>query len=160
MFALVHDTLEQGPKPVVRHVFPGATEDEALGYYEAHRRSDKFLRECDDRGLFDGRVVCRTRKRMLRLTPAQVEALVQGRLSGAMPVRELSQTECPVSFWRFATPVILGNFAGLGAGALARTLFAPGAHPRTRETVSTIAGIAAFWIVAGSAWIIANRRAT
>lgn len=32
--------------PVVRHVFPGKTEEEARGYFEAHMTTDAFMRDC------------------------------------------------------------------------------------------------------------------
>lgn len=46
--------------PVVTHVFTGRTREEAWGYHDAHRRSDSFLRQCEDRGRFQGQVTCRT----------------------------------------------------------------------------------------------------
>lgn len=45
--------------PVVQHRFNGRTREEARGYHEAHRKSDSFLRQCEDKGVFDGRVMCR-----------------------------------------------------------------------------------------------------
>ena len=36
--------------PVVEHRFYGKTRAEAVHYYEAHRKTDVFLRDCDDRG--------------------------------------------------------------------------------------------------------------
>ena len=49
--------------PVVTHVFNGRTRNEAEKYHESHRRSDAFLRACEDRGLFAGRVKCRAVRR-------------------------------------------------------------------------------------------------
>ena len=46
--------------PVVTHLFHGATQDEAMGYHEAHREADAFLRSCEDRGAFSRSVRCRT----------------------------------------------------------------------------------------------------
>jgi hypothetical protein len=36
--------------PVVEHRFYGRTRQEAVHYYEAHRTSDTFMRDCHDRG--------------------------------------------------------------------------------------------------------------
>jgi len=47
--------------PIVTHLFQGRTREEAKGYHEAHRRSDSFLRQCEDRGMFQGGVRCRAR---------------------------------------------------------------------------------------------------
>ena len=47
--------------PIVTHLFRGRTREEAWGYHEAHRRSDSFLRECEDKRLFRGQVRCRAR---------------------------------------------------------------------------------------------------
>ena len=47
--------------PVVRHEFMGRSPQEAHGYHEAHRDSDEFLRQCEDRGAFRGSVRCRAR---------------------------------------------------------------------------------------------------
>ena len=43
--------------PVVSHTFLGRTKKEAWGYHESHRRTDDFLRSCEDKGKF-GDVVC------------------------------------------------------------------------------------------------------
>lgn len=45
--------------PVVVHLFHGRTREEALGYHDAHRESDRFLRECEDQQLFAGNVPCK-----------------------------------------------------------------------------------------------------
>lgn len=96
---------------------------------------------------------------MQKVSPRQLRALAQGQLAGAqqMPVRELSQTECPVSFWRFAGPVTAGQLGALGVGFLVRDLYRD-SHPKTKESAATIAGIATFWIITGIGWLIANRR--
>lgn len=65
--------------------------------------------------------------------------------------------ECPVSFWRFAVPVIAGSAAAGGARYLARRALAS-AHPTTRATTATIAGIATFWMIGGLGWVLASPR--
>lgn len=47
--------------PIVIHEFVGRDPQEAWSYHEAHRRSDAFLRQCEDRGVFQKDVRCRTR---------------------------------------------------------------------------------------------------
>ena len=42
----------QGRYPVVRHVFYGATEDEAEEYFAVHARQCSFLRSCFEQGRF------------------------------------------------------------------------------------------------------------
>jgi len=56
---IVH-TIREGrsPEPVVTHVFYGRTQKDAEAIYAAHRESDKFLRECDDKGCFGGSIRC------------------------------------------------------------------------------------------------------
>ena len=49
--------------PIVTHVFQGRTSKEAEGYHEAHRRSDAFLKDCEDKQLFAGNVRCRAVRR-------------------------------------------------------------------------------------------------
>lgn len=49
--------------PVVTHIFKGKTKEEAEHYHEAHRRADAFLRACEDRGVFGGKVKCRAKRR-------------------------------------------------------------------------------------------------
>ena len=48
--------------PVVTHLFHGKTRAEAKGYHDAHRKSDVFLRSCEDRGVFQRSVRCRAVK--------------------------------------------------------------------------------------------------
>lgn len=43
--------------PVVRHEFPGRTQAEAIGYFEAHVGTDEFLRACVYEGRFE-RIDC------------------------------------------------------------------------------------------------------
>lgn len=45
--------------PIVVHLFNGRTPDEAAAYHDAHRKSDRFLRECEDTSVFDNAVACR-----------------------------------------------------------------------------------------------------
>ena len=66
---------------------------------------------------------------------------------------------CPVTFWRFAVPLALGNLSGLGAGYVARRLSAK-EHPATSRTIGVIAGTITFWAVAGSMWVVLNHRET
>jgi hypothetical protein len=47
--------------PIVTHLFTGRTPEEARGYHRAHRQSDAFLRQCEDRGVFQDQVRCQTR---------------------------------------------------------------------------------------------------
>lgn len=47
------------PYPIVTHFFTGRTRAEARRYHLAHRRADRFLRECEDKGLYDKQVRCR-----------------------------------------------------------------------------------------------------
>lgn len=49
LWVLVVDTYEHdgGNKfPIVTHQFRGKTKSEALGYYQAHLKTDEFLRGC------------------------------------------------------------------------------------------------------------------
>jgi len=47
--------------PVVTHLFTGRTPEEAWGYHDSHRKSDAFLRACEDRDVFQRSVKCRAR---------------------------------------------------------------------------------------------------
>lgn len=81
MYALIHDIFErQQEAPILRHVFVSSTKEGARHYYESHLKSDRFLKECEDKGKFDDRVPCRTRTVFVELTPAQVRALRDGTL--------------------------------------------------------------------------------
>ena len=44
--------------PIIRHQFFGRDRAEALRYHESHRQSDRFLRECEDHGVFADHVKC------------------------------------------------------------------------------------------------------
>ena len=39
--------------PVVRHQFLGKDRAEAVRYHDSHRQSDRFIRECEDKGMFE-----------------------------------------------------------------------------------------------------------
>jgi len=70
---------------------------------------------------------------------------------------QLGEGEKPVSFWRFAGPVIAGSLVARGA-AWATTATLTAAHPTTRKTAATFVGIGAFWLVAGLGWVAFNRK--
>lgn len=44
--------------PVVSHVFYGRTRKEAWGYHDSHRKTDVFLRDCENKGKWSN-VTCR-----------------------------------------------------------------------------------------------------
>ena len=53
LYAITVDIFEPSrPFPIVQHRFLGLTREEAEGYHEAHRKSDRFLRECEDKEAF------------------------------------------------------------------------------------------------------------
>lgn len=160
VFAIVHDTFEKGSTPVVRHVFTGDTPEKARRFYQAHRKSDAFMRECDDRGIFNGRVQCRTRTRELAVTPQQLEALHRGTLAGAPPA-QLAAPEpepCKVSFWHFAGAAAAGSAAAMGAAWLAGKAFPD--NTTAQKAGKTFIRMGAFWIVAGLAWVAISHRST
>jgi hypothetical protein len=64
---------------------------------------------------------------------------------------------CALKFWTFAGPVLLGNLAMLGVGALANAYYKTEPHT-TRQTAIAFAKLGTFWLVAGGAWIALNRR--
>lgn len=56
------DIKEQSrPYPIVRHVFQGETAEEALGYLDAHKKSDDFMRDCMKSGKYKG-IPCSAKK--------------------------------------------------------------------------------------------------
>jgi hypothetical protein len=69
---------------------------------------------------------------------------------------ELSQP-CAVTFWTFATPVLVGNLAVLGVGALVN-LYCSNEESTTRKTAVMFAKLSAFWAAAGLTWIVMNKR--
>jgi len=150
-YAVVHDTIEAGQAPIVRHIFVGPTLAKAESVYEAHRKSDRFLRECDDSGIFNGRIKCRTRKQSVMLSPKQMKALTAGELSGiAAPGERVT------SFARFSGAVIAGQLAAMGARYATKRLLAN--DPETGKTASTFVGIGAFWLIGGLAWVALTRK--
>lgn len=54
LYRLVHSIYEPegaGMRyPILQHVFIGKTREEAIGYFDAHRKTDAFLRGCEERG--------------------------------------------------------------------------------------------------------------
>lgn len=49
-WALIVDIYETDRSfPILTHIFRGTTQDEALGYYEAHLTTDAFFRGCIER---------------------------------------------------------------------------------------------------------------
>lgn len=53
------DIYEPGsPFPIVIHHFQGRDREEALAIHNAHRESDKFMRECEDKSCFRRNVPC------------------------------------------------------------------------------------------------------
>lgn len=69
----------------------------------------------------------------------------------------VGDARCPVTFWRFAVPLVVGNLAGIGTGYVARRL-ATKEHPSTAKTIGIISGTIAFWTVAGTMWVALNRN--
>lgn len=44
--------------PIVTHLFTGKSREQAWHFHEAHRKSDVFMRECEDKHLYAGSVEC------------------------------------------------------------------------------------------------------
>lgn len=64
-YKIVVKTFEEGETdPVVVHELYGSTPEEARGVFQAHMKSDAFLRDCIKRGLFAGRILCRNEVQM------------------------------------------------------------------------------------------------
>lgn len=55
----IYESATRYEYPVVTHLFHGRTKEEAWKIHASHRESDSFLRECEDKGVFKGRVHCR-----------------------------------------------------------------------------------------------------
>lgn len=67
-YRVVHQITEgNDPRPVVTHLFHGDTPEEAMAVYEAHRKTDAFLRACDSKGSFEGRVTCHSAAHLERV---------------------------------------------------------------------------------------------
>lgn len=64
---------------------------------------------------------------------------------------------CAVTFWTFAIPVVIGNLAAVGVGAVTRSIYHEEALT-TRKTAMAVTGLASFWFAAGLTWIYLNRR--
>jgi hypothetical protein len=62
-----------------------------------------------------------------------------------------------VTFKTFAIPVVVGNLAALGVGAITRSIYKEDALT-TRETASAFTRWSAFWLAAGLTWVALNRR--
>lgn len=69
----------------------------------------------------------------------------------------MDEKPCAVTFRAFAIPVIVGNLAALGVGAIARSLYQSEALT-TRQTVMAFTRWGGFWIAAGLTWVAMNRR--
>ncbi len=151
MFAVVHDTFERGNTPVVRHVFAAPTVEKARRYYAAHRRSDAFMRQCDDQGRFANRVPCYTRVHEAEVSARQLAALERGQLAGRQLGAAASAEPCRVGFWRFAGAVSVGSAAALGASWLAGKAFSEGTT--AQKAGRAFIRLGAFWIAGGLAWV-------
>lgn len=66
-------------------------------------------------------------------------------------------TEQPISFWRFAGPVLAASLAASGARYAAKAILTD-AHPDTQKTAAATVGVGTFWLVVGIGWVVANRR--
>lgn len=51
-YRLVSKIFESASYPVVVHIFYGKTPEEALSYYLAHQKTDRFLSSCKATGTF------------------------------------------------------------------------------------------------------------
>ena len=59
-YLVIVDTFEEedDDNPIVTHQFWGNTAEEAEHVYDAHLESDRFLRDCLEKGKYAGRVKC------------------------------------------------------------------------------------------------------
>lgn len=73
IFSVTVDTYEALDYPIVRHTFYGRTEEEAFGYMEAHKETDRWFREAQ-RGSFDGIQCKNTRALVRKVQPAKIRA--------------------------------------------------------------------------------------
>lgn len=55
----IYEAASRYEFPILTHTFRGRSPKEAWGYHDAHRKSDSFLRQCEDKGLFGDNVKCR-----------------------------------------------------------------------------------------------------
>lgn len=69
-------TITEGDdsRPLVIHELYGDTPDEALSILQAHRKADKFLRQCMDSGCYDHAVDCRSEAYLEDLVTGKVKA--------------------------------------------------------------------------------------
>lgn len=58
LWALHVKVFENESYPVVEHIFRGKTKKEAEGYFRSHMKTDSFLRDCVNKGEFNG-IDCR-----------------------------------------------------------------------------------------------------
>lgn len=66
MWVVYHQIFEpEGPlgydHPILVHMFYGKTREDAIQIYQAHRKTDQFLKSCDDLGKWRN-VVCHVEK--------------------------------------------------------------------------------------------------
>jgi len=76
---------------------------------------------------------------------------------GTATLQGMDEKPCAVTFKTFAIPVIVGNLAAIGVGAIARALYRTEALT-TRQTVMSFTRWGAFWIAGGLTWVALNRR--
>lgn len=69
----------------------------------------------------------------------------------------MNDAGCPVSFWTFAGPVLIGSMASLGTSYLARHLASKN-HPETADTIGRVTGLATFWLAGGLSFVVLNKR--
>lgn len=66
-WAVIHNIYEENKDyPAVRHIFMGETAEEAKHYYDSHRKTDSFLRSCDDSHHFKD-FDCRVTHKLIQL---------------------------------------------------------------------------------------------
>lgn len=153
MYALIHDTFTGDSKlPVVRHIFVGRTPEQAEEALETHMKTDSVARECTQRGNHGSRMLCNVKRAIVKVSPAQLQALQTQTLMAA-PVAGLGAVGAcpPPSFWRFGTVTVLGSVASIGTYWAIDKLLA-NKQERTRNTAAKVGSIAAFWLAAGIAW--------
>ena len=78
LWVVVHSIFEEASAyayPIVVHQFYGRTQEEAEGYFRAHKRTDEFLRGCDDKGKWK-MVTCKSVKQLFRFDTETRQFLV------------------------------------------------------------------------------------
>lgn len=71
-FIIIHRIYDEGNELIVEHRFFGATLEKVLSIYKAHRKTDSFLRDCDDKGEWiapGGRPHVKCRPRIWLISP-------------------------------------------------------------------------------------------